>query len=316
MTTFFVDRDRAFVRVHGREPVKMVQGLVTNDVAGAPADQGVYALVLSPKGKIMAELRVFRQDGEVLLEMDARALDSALATFRKFVPPLFAKFDVVTHTLRAVGVFGSSAREVVTGVLGAAPDAAAPEDAFITVHHDGARILCVRTLFAGDEGFDLFIPAEAAPGLRAALLAAGAGHGDLARLDVLRIEAGRPAWGSELDESVIPLEAGLRARAISETKGCYTGQEVIVRILHRGHVNRHLRGVLLGTAPVPARGAELHRAEDGKLVGTITSACVSPRFGQVIALAYVRREIEPPATLRLGSYSGPEARVVALPFDS
>jgi folate-binding protein YgfZ len=137
-----------------------------------------------------------------------------------------------------------------------------------------------------------------------------AGH---AVLEVLRIEAGRPRWGAELGEDVIPIEAGLLDRAISTTKGCYTGQEVIIRILHRGHVNRHLRGLILGES-VPDPGTELFRAGEPKTVGRITSACLSPRFGRALALGYVRREIEPGHVLRTGSPDGEPAEVCALPF--
>jgi folate-binding protein YgfZ len=129
---------------------------------------------------------------------------------------------------------------------------------------------------------------------------------------VLRIEAGTPRWGADLDENVIPLEAGLRDKMISETKGCYTGQEVIIRILHRGHVNWMLRGALLGGAPPPERGTPLVSAE-GKQVGRITSASVSPRHGQTIALCYARRELLLPAVVQLGE-TGFDAQVVTLPF--
>jgi folate-binding protein YgfZ len=149
--------------------------------------------------------------------------------------------------------------------------------------------------------------------LFAELVSAGAQPAGHATLDVLRIENARPIWGAELDEDVIPLEADLAERAISETKGCYTGQEVIVRILHRGHVNRHLRGIRLGNQPVPARGTELFQS-DGKKVGVITSACVSPQHEETIGLAYVRREIAPPSILRLGRHDGAKVRVITLPF--
>jgi folate-binding protein YgfZ len=133
-------------------------------------------------------------------------------------------------------------------------------------------------------------------------------------LEVLRIEAGRPRWGAELDETVIPIEAGLRDRAISQTKGCYTGQEVIIRILHRGRVNWHLRGLFLGDVPAPAAGVELFRPGESKPVGRVTSACLSPLHDQTIGLGYVRREVEPPEVLRLGDPEGSEARVYELPL--
>ena len=126
---------------------------------------------------------------------------------------------------------------------------------------------------------------------------------------LLRVEAGRPEWGAELDAETIPPEAGIDARAIDHGKGCYTGQEVIVRIRDRGHVNRLIRGLLLGGAPIPSVGAPLFPSGEERAVGEVRSAVWSPGFGQGIALGFVRREIEPPATLALGGPSGPTVGV-------
>ncbi len=116
----------------------------------------------------------------------------------------------------------------------------------------------------------------------------------------------------------IPTEAyestGMMPRAISFTKGCYTGQEVIIRIAHRGHVNRHLRGLLLGDAPAPAARTPLFHPDTGKEIGWTASAAFSPRMGQSVALGYVRREVAPGGTVRVGSAEGAEATVSGLPF--
>jgi folate-binding protein YgfZ len=191
-----------------------------------------------------------------------------------------------------------------------------PEDGFVVSPFGDAELLVVRTLYTGDEGFDLIGPSAALAALREQLLAEGAAALSPETLEVLRIEAGRPRWGAELDENVIPLEAGIEERAISRSKGCYTGQEVIVRILHRGHVNWLLRGVLLEDSPLPTRDAALVQPADGRRIGRITSACASPRQAQGIALAYVRRELEPPVEVRLERPDGATVTVVELPFPS
>jgi folate-binding protein YgfZ len=305
-----VDRsDRRFLRVYGRDSVRMLQGLITNDIATAPADRAVYAAVLTAKGRMVADVRVLRRDAELLLETDAAAVEPLTAHLRKYVPPLFARFEAADETWHALSVMGPDAGRLLAFV-GVEVDAAAADDD-VAVQSDGGIV--VASSLGDVPGWDLLLPVARVEDVRRGLVTAGAVPAGQATLDVLRIEAGVPRWGAELTEATIPLEAGLRQRAISETKGCYTGQEVIIRILHRGHVNWLLRGLLLGDVPVPA--AEISLVNDaGKAVGRITSAVWSPAHGQVAALGYVRREVEPPATLRLMASDGPEVAVVALPF--
>ncbi|CAN5756768.1 hypothetical protein BH23GEM10_BH23GEM10_01690 [soil metagenome] len=305
--------DRSFIRVHGRDPQRMVQGLVSNDVVNSPADRAVYATILTPKGKMVADTRILRRDGELLLETAVGAADGMAAHLRKFVPPLFARFEDATSAWSLFGVHGPRAADLVRGAFGVEV-AGSAEDVVHETSHEEVQVPVIATSTADVEGYDVLVPAAAAERVWQVLQDAGARPIGYATLDVLRIEAGTPVWGAELDENTIPLEAGLRARAISESKGCYTGQEVIIRILHRGHVNWQLRGVLLGDAESPARGTALVREADGKQVGRVTSAAWSPKHGQAIALAYVRREVELPGALRLGDVSGREVTVVELPF--
>ena len=281
--------DRTVMRMYGRDPLKMIQGLATNDIASAAVGHSVYTAFLTPKGKMVADARVLRRaNGDVLIEADRAAADNIAANFKKFVPPLFARFE----RLEAVALLEISG------------DNAARFCAEVT------HLALLSNPFRPD-ALTVLINAEEVADTEAAAVAMGAVRSDFETLEVMRIEAGEPKWGAELNEAVIPLEAGLRNVAISETKGCYTGQEVIVRILHRGHVNRSLRGIMTGAVEVPAAGAELVRASDSKVVGTITSTCYSPALEQAIALAYVRREIEPPATVQLAEQ---DVHVVALPF--
>jgi folate-binding protein YgfZ len=318
--------DRAQIRLWGRDPVKMVQGLLTNDLAGAPSGRGVYAAMLTPKGRTIAELRAFRlerPDGaEVLLDLPREALEGTREHLRKFVPPMFARWADVSAETGALGVYGPRSREMVARVLGTEVPAL-EEDAFTEAALGEDRVLVVGTRGAGgEEGYDLVAPAAALPELWRALLEEGAplgarpvGHG---ALETLRVEAGVPRYGAELSEEVIPTEAfeavGMMPRAVSFTKGCYTGQEVIVRIAHRGHVNRHLRGLRLGDGPAPAPGTQLFHPETGKPVGRITSVAFSPLVGETVALGFVRRELAPGDRVRVGAPDGAEAEVAALPF--
>jgi folate-binding protein YgfZ len=270
--------DRAVTRMHGRDPLRMIQGLVTNDVANAPIDTPVYAAFLTPKGRMIGDARVIRRaNNDVWVEADKAALDNIEAHLKKSVPPLFAKAERVADA-RVIGVYGPRSGDVKI-----------PAE------------LELATSYTGDPGVDYIVVGDvempALPSLT------------LEELETLRIEAGSPRWGAELTEDVIPLEAGLRAAAISETKGCYTGQEVIIRILHRGHVNRHLRGLLLGDGEMVGDG-EIKNG-DQKTVGKVTSSAKSPLLQQNIALAYVRREVAPGENVYV---NGAAAIVVELPF--
>lgn len=306
-----VDRlDRAVFRLTGRDPVKMLDGLATNNMAAVGPEQGVYAVLLTPKGKMVAEVRAFDWDAGLLVETARVAADALVAHVRKYVPPLFAKIEVLSYAV--IGVYGPAAADALATALAIEPPVPDPEDATRAVDLGGPARL-VRTRYAGGEGYDLILPEEAARGVWDRLVASGVVPMGHSPLEVLRIEAGRPRWGAELDDTRIPLEAGLRRRAISESKGCYTGQEVIVRILHRGHVNWHLRRLEMGEEPAPPSGTQLVRAEDGKTMGTVTSACASPQAGQTLGLGYVRREIEPGGTVRLRETDGPDVLVRQIP---
>ncbi|HEX2094759.1 MAG TPA: aminomethyltransferase family protein [Longimicrobiaceae bacterium] len=317
--------DRARIRLWGKDPVRMVQGLITNDLLNAPPGRGVYAAMLTPKGRMIAEVRAFRrarpEGTEVLLDLPREALEGTREHLRKFVPPLFARWADTSDEVGALGVYGPRSRELLARILGEQVPAL-EEDAFAETTRGDAPVLVVGTRYTGEEGYDLFAPAAALPELWSALLEEKAEPGarpvGVEALETLRIEAGVPRYGAELSEEVIPTEAyeaiGMVPRAISFTKGCYTGQEVIVRIAHRGHVNRHLRGLRLGNAPAPARGTPLFHPETGREVGRVTSAAFSPRMGETVALGYVRRELGPGGTVRLEAPDGASSQIVGLPF--
>ena len=311
--------DRARFRLWGKDPARMMHGLITNDLLKAEPGRGVYAAMLTPKGRMIADLRVFRRaDGEVLVEIAREALEGTREHLKKFVPPMFARWAEATEQTAALGVYGPRSREVLGRVLGEEIPALA-EDAFVEPEWGGARLLVAATREAGlEEGFEVWVPAERAGALWTALREAGARPVGFGALETLRIEAGRPRYGIDLTEDTIPTEAyesaGLMERAISFHKGCYTGQEVIIRIAHRGHVNRHLRGLRLGDAPAPAPRAPLFHPETGKEIGWATSAAFSPKLGETIALGYVRREVQPGGLVRVGAADGSEAAVADLPF--
>ena len=178
------------------------------------------------------------------------------------------------------------------------------EHAHLELTVDGVHARAIRT----DVGVDLLCAAEDTERLAAALREAGATPVSEAVAETLRVELGRPRYGVDLDDSVIPQEADLNARAVSFTKGCYVGQETVARLYYRGKPNRQLRGLRLSEPAVS--GDPVHFAD--KLVGTLASVAFSPRFGP-IALALIRREAPPGSVVSVGEH-GVRAEVVELPF--
>ena len=316
---------RGRLRVKGPRAAEMVTGLVTNDVSALVPGQGCYAAALTAKGKIVADVRVFVEEDGILVDAPPRAATAWAAMVKKFVNPRTAPHVDESATLRDVGVFGATARHVVselTGVPAPALTAMAPY-AHMSVEVDGvpARIAKVPDLEV--EGFELIVPADSFTSLWTRAVAAGASPAGLEAWDIARVEAGRPEWGVDMDDNTIPQEANFDAlHAISYTKGCYVGQETVARVHFRGHVNKHLRGVRAASLePIPS-GATLHD-ESGAQVGDVRSAVRSPRLG-AIALAMIRREVEPGATLIARSAGDAEGAapadrrvdVAALPFSA
>lgn len=317
---------RGRLRVSGERAAEMVAGLVSNDITGLAPGQGCYAAALTAKGKIVADVRVFVEEGSVLTDAAPRAAEAWSNMVKKYVNPRLAPHTDETARLRDIGVFGLNARHVVSAVTGVQAPAltALPPFAHVTVEIDGAKVLVANVPDLGMEGFELILPAELHAAMWEKAAAAGATPAGLEAWEIARVEAGRPEWGLDMDDSTIPQEANFdELHAISYTKGCYVGQETVARVHFRGHVNRHLRGVRAAGVEPPPRGATLHD-EAGKEVGEVRSAVRSPMLGG-IALAMVRREVPAGASLvarwqraaRDGEPVAPEERrvdVAALPF--
>jgi folate-binding protein YgfZ len=289
---------RGRIRVKGPRAAEMVTGMVTNDVSALVPGQGCYAAALTAKGKIVADVRVFVEEDGILVDAPPRAAAGWAAMVKKFVNPRIAPHSDESANLGDLGIFGATARHVVselTGVQSPALTALAP-NSHVSVEVGGVATRVVKVPELDVEGFELIVPAEAFAGFWARAVAAGATPAGLEAWDIARVEAGRPEWGVDMDDTTIPQEANFDAlHAISYTKGCYVGQETVARVHFRGHVNKHLRGVRgAGIEPIHC-GAALFD-DTGAQVGDVRSAVRSPRLG-AIALAMIRREVEPGAAL-------------------
>ena len=223
------------------------------------------------------------------------------------------KVEDVTAARGEVGLYGPGALDLLV----AAPiEGDAPTALFSSsrVRIAGVDAVLVRADAPGIAGFDIIANASGIPAMTSALLGAGAAPATEADVEKVRIESGRPLFGADTDTDTIPLEAGLEDRAISRTKGCYVGQEVIVRVIDRGHgrVARRLVGLTLAAdAAIPAARARL--TAGSKEIGRVTSAAFSPALARPIALGYVHRDFVEPGTTVLVEGSG-DAIVASLPF--
>jgi folate-binding protein YgfZ len=227
----------------------------------------------------------------------------------KYVNPRVAPYRDVTAETRDIGVFGPKARHIVSEATRADPVAlgALHPYAHISAEFGGGQILIIRAAEIEAEGYEMIVPAAAERALRDKLLAQGAISGSSHTWNIARIEAGRPEWGIDMNDSTIPQEANFDALgAISYTKGCYTGQETVARVHFRGHVNRFLRKIHFVSASIPPTSAELVN-DAGEVVGDVRSVALSPRHGGV-ALAMVRREVAAGATLH-ARWAGGECTV-------
>ncbi|MDP1847133.1 MAG: glycine cleavage T C-terminal barrel domain-containing protein [Solirubrobacteraceae bacterium] len=300
-----IDRsERGKLALTGTERKSFLAGQVTNDIEGLAPGTGCYAAFLTHKGKMLGDLRVLdAEDGddvpELLLDTNRSTLQGLFDLVRRFK----IGYDVELHKRTVQRGLLSLAGPAARAIAGAE---AVPVDEH--AHRPGEIAGHAVRLIATDVGIDVLCEADATDDVRAALIAAGATPVSEAAAEILRVESGRPRYGVDVDDATIPQEAGLNARAVSFTKGCYVGQETVARLFYRGKPNRHLRGLKL-SEPVAA-GAELRRGE--KVVGRLTSSLESPTFGP-IALALVRREAAVGDTLEVAGGAA-TAQVVELPF--
>jgi folate-binding protein YgfZ len=306
--------ERARWEFAGEKAAEALAGLVTNDVESLAPGSGCYAAALTPKGRIVADVRVFRRDDDFLVDVASRAAAGWSDLVQKYLNPRMARFTNVSTTTGCVGMYGPRAPGLVArlGSLDANTLSSLASYHHIAATVAGFSVRVIRSPDFGVAGFDLIVDVADADPLFDAVIAAGGRAVGLAAADIARVEAGRPEWGIDMDDATIPQEANLESlHAISYTKGCYTGQEVVARVHFRGHVNRHLRG-LMADHPMPPRASIVssERAD----VGDVRSSVVSPRFGP-IALAMVRREVSSgeDVMVRDGDHEH-AARVMNLPF--
>jgi len=291
--------ERGKLALTGTDAKGFLQGQVTNDVEALAPGKGCYAAFLTPKGKMLGALRILDAGDEILLDTERSALQELFNMVRRFSIGYQVELHKRTLERGLLSLIGPDSES-----RAGASDLDAREHSHMPLELGGVRARAIRT----DVGIDLLCDAADTESLRSALEAIGALPVSESVVDILRIERGRPRYGIDLDDTVIPQEAGLNDRAVSFTKGCYVGQETVARLYYRGKPNRHLRGLLL-SGPA-ASGDEV--SLDGRVVGRLGSVAESPELGW-IALALIRREAPPGAAVSVGA-GALSGSVVELPL--
>jgi folate-binding protein YgfZ len=304
----------------GSDRVRFLHGQVTNDVKKLRSGEGCYAALVTSKGRMESDLNIYCLADELLMEFEPGLTAHVTERLERFIVADDVQVvDVVPH-YGLLSVQGPRSADVI-GELRLFPEL--PVQPFGSIKAaDGSlgEIYVAKNPRLGSDGFDLFVPTNALYDIAGKLVAGGksigAGACGWRAFESSRVEAGVPRFGVDMDETNLLQETGIEARAVSYTKGCYIGQEVLNRVHTMGHVNRNLVGLELAEdlKELPAKGDKL--MFEGKEVGTVTSTVRSARRKRNLGLAYVRREVRQPGSiLSVRSSSGETtARLAELPF--
>jgi tRNA-modifying protein YgfZ len=316
---------RGRLRLAGTDRRSYLQGLLTNDIAALTAGTGCYAAYLTPQGRMIADMRVFELGDSLLVDLERDLTDTVRVRWDQFIFSEDVKVESITASTAQIGVYGPRAVAVAESAFSAGRSAGEPSPSAalldgVPLHGNrrwdfqGIPAIVIRSDDLGVDGFDIVVPVGQRAALVGVLASAGAVAVSEDAVEICRVEAGRPRFHVDMDEDTIPLEAGIEDRAISLTKGCYVGQEIIIRVLHRGHgrVARRLVGLTLtAAAPVPPRGAKV--LSGAREIGAVTSAVLSPSLDRAIGLAYVHRDFAEAGTA-VTVAGGFQATVSSLPF--
>jgi tRNA-modifying protein YgfZ len=286
---------RRQLAVAGTDRAPYLQGLLTNDIQALTPGRGCYAAWLTPQGRMLTDMHVLESGTIILLDVPADAVDATVGRLDQFIFTEDVRVESLAESLSGVWLHGPLAADVIARSLrvsGQVTLGGWPNYQLAPFEFDGHPVTVVRIDQIGVPGYCVYVERAHEAALMKALEQAGAVVVLPAALDAARIEAGYPVFGIDMTDDTIPLEAGIEDRAISMSKGCYVGQEIIIRVLHRGQgrVVRKLVGLRIDGVDkdaAPLRGARLHAGD--RDVGSITSAAMSPRLG-MIALGYVHRD--------------------------
>ena len=306
---------RGRIVVRGADRKTFLHALLTNDIALLSAGTGCYAALLTSQGRMIADMNVFELGDVMLIDARREVKDALLQRFDQLIFSEDVQLGDVSDAWGCIGVYGPRAAAVAGAVVGADMEGFSRfQNA--RFERGGELVVAARRDALGLTGFLLFAARSAMPGIAQELHAAGAAVLQADAVEALRIEAGEPAFLVDMGDDTIPSEAGIEAAAVSYLKGCFPGQEVLVRIRDRGHgkVVRKLVGLTIDGDAAPAAGSAVVGGE--KEIGHVTSSVLSPALGKPIALGYVHRDFAEPGTAVSIAFGATRvaATVTELPF--
>lgn len=312
--------------VSGSEAIQFLNGLITNDMKTLEVGSWMLAAFPNVQGRLIASVRVMRLNDQgtdkkvcptFLIDTEAATHERVLKTIERFTLAGDFRVNDLTDETAMLSVQGKKAATIVGSVLAEAAGVSAPNSVRqISWQQTGAtaEVTIIYASHTSEDGFDLVVDKDRAGSLWAALQRAGAQPVGYDALEILRIEAGLPRSGIDMDDTNVVTETNLDD-AVSYTKGCYIGQEIIARIKYRGHVAKKLSGVMFDGA-VAVDPGDLINSVDGKEIGRITSVTDSPKLNRTIALAYLKYDYIAPGTpvKVVAADQGFSGKVIELPF--
>jgi folate-binding protein YgfZ len=309
---------RAKIALAGKDRVRWLNGMVSNNIRDLAAGRGAYAFILNPQGKILGDLNAYNRGEALLVDTDRCQVEKILAIFRKYIIMDKVEVNDLSETLTALGVSGPKAREVLTSLGFSLPELISTQVGDLQIHDlkwRGVDCTLVCSRDGQHDSYEIWLAPGEVKSLWNALQAAGAAAVGAETLETHRILSGVPLYGVDIRERELPQETE-QARALSFTKGCYIGQEIVERIRARGNVHRMFTGFVVENGAPITPGAKIvaKLAADDKEVGEITSVASLPlEPGRSLALGYIRREVGTPG--REVTIGAATAKVVELPFE-
>ncbi|MBI3597135.1 MAG: aminomethyl transferase family protein [Nitrospirae bacterium] len=310
---------RGKLRLKEKDRIDFLHGMVTNDIKKLTPGSGLYAVFTNDKAKMLSDARIYCLPDALWIDLEPEVTDKIQKHLDKYILASDVTIENLTEAFGLLSIYGPSSHEIMTQMIGSEPSP--KEHSTITFSLDGISILAARNEITGESGYDLYVPINRIVPTWNRLIQIGGPYGlrpvGLDALNSLRIEAGIPRYGIDMDESNFPMEAGLEKRAISYTKGCYIGQETIARADAQGRMNKRLMGLELTSKSAPTTGQPILAppASSGtpeRVVGTVTSGIEAPTLDKVIALGYLHRDFTEPGSAVV--IEGKPAKVVSLPF--